>query len=107
MTGQFAQILNTYGKSVLLGGEGGTEVRAFVQMLRQQRTAVPETDTVFGAADLHRWLYIGPREHSLTAGDVLRFDNADYIVQNAAAVYVGGEQSHWWAILRPAREALV
>ena len=105
MTETFDTILRTRGKEVSLRPETDrAEVRAFVQMLCSQQTSAPET--ALGTADLRRWLYIGPKEQALQAGDTVRFDGADYVAQNAAAVYVGGEKSHWWAILRPAREAL-
>lgn len=108
MTERFDAILRTRGRAVRVrNGAEEAKVRAFVQMLRKRETDAPEEMTGFGAADLRRWLYIGPKEQTLQAGDAISFDGADYIVQNAAAVYVGGEKSHWWAILRPAREALV
>lgn len=107
MTETFDTILRARGKGVCLRPETDrTEVRAFVQMLCPQQTSAPETPTALGTADLRRWLYIGLKEQALQAGDTVRFDGADYVAQNAAAVYVGGEKSHWWAILRPAREAL-
>ena len=105
MTEAFDGILRARGRTVCLRhGAEKTEVRAFVQMIRKQETDAPEEDTEFGAADLRRWLYIGPKEQALQAGDTVSFDGADYVAQNAAAVYVGGEKSHWWAILRPAKE---
>ena len=105
MTETFDGILRARGKAVCLRrGTERTEVRAFVQMIQKQQTDAPEEDTEFGAADLRRWLYIGPKDQALQAGDTVSFDGAEYVVQNAAAVYVGGEKSHWWAILRPARE---
>ncbi len=105
MTESFDTILRTRGRAVRLWhGTEETEVRAFVQMLQKRETNTPEEMTELGAADLRRWLYIGPKEQALQAGDTVSFDGADYVAQNAAAVYVGGEKSHWWAILRPAKE---
>lgn len=101
MTEAFDGILRAQGRTVCLRhGAEKTEVCAFVQMIRKQETDAPEEDTEFGTADLRRWLYIGPKEQALQAGDTVSFDGADYVAQNAAAVYVGGEKSHWWAILR-------
>ena len=106
MTERFDAILRTRGRAVRVRcGAEEAEVRAFVQQIQKQETGTPEEDTEFGAADLRRWLYIGPKEQALQAGDTVSFDGADYVAQNAAAVYVGAEKSHWWAILRPAREA--
>lgn len=105
MTEAFDGILRARGRTVCLRhGAEKTEVCAFVQMIRKQETDAPEEDTEFGTADLRRWLYIGPKEQALQAGDTVSFDGADYVAQNAAAVYVGGEKSHWWAILRLTKE---
>lgn len=105
MTEAFDGILRARGRTVCLRhGAEKTEVCAFVQMIRKQETDAPEADTEFGTADLRRWLYIGPKEQALQAGDTVSFDGADYVAQNAAAVYVGGEKSHWWAILRLTKE---
>ena len=105
MTEAFDGILRARGRTVCLRhGAEKTEVCAFVQMIRKQETDAPEKDTEFGTADLRRWLYIGPKEQALQAGDTVSFDGADYVAQNAAAVYVGGEKSHWWAILRLTKE---
>ena len=107
MTESFDRILRARGRTVkLYRGAEEMEVCAFVQMLCWQGNDAPEKDTEFGAADLRRWLYIGPKDWALQAGDTVSFDGTDYIVQNAAAVYVGAEKSHWWAILRAAREVL-
>ena len=105
MTEAFDGILRARGRTVCLRhGAEKTEVCAFVQMIRKQETDAPEEDTEFGTADLRRWLYIGPKEQALQAGDTVSFDGADYVAQNAAAVYVDGEKSHWWAILRLTKE---
>ena len=107
MTEQFARILRQYGRDVQLQGSGKTvQVRAFVQRIQRQETRSPAEETNFGAADLRRWLYIGPAEQALRAADGISFDGEAYLVQTAAAIYAGGEKSHWWAVLRPAREAL-
>ena len=107
MTEQFDAILRRWGRDVTLDGSGGkNEVRAFVQPIQKQQTDAPEEPTAFGAADLRRWLYIGPKDAALEAGNTVRCGEERYTVQTAAAVYVGAEQSHWWAILRPAREEL-
>ena len=107
MTESFDYILERNGKAVTVETEtGSATVHAFVQMIQKKETDAPEKDGNFGASDLRRWLYIGPKEQVLQAGDRIRFDGEQYTVQNAAAIYVGGEKSHWWAMLRPAREML-
>ena len=107
MTEQFARILRRYGRTVDLerGGTAG-RTRAFVQRLQRRETDAPEEASNFGASDLRRWLYIGPEDAALQAGDRVACRGEDFIVQTAAAVYAGGERSHWWAVLRPEREAL-
>ena len=107
MTEAFDGILRARGRTVCLRhGAEKTEVCAFVQMIRKQETDAPEEDTEFGTADLRRWLYIGPKEQPLQAGDKVRAGDAVYVAQHAAAIYVGAEKSHWWGILRPEREAM-
>lgn len=108
MTEAFNTILRTYGRTVVLCHAGEkAEVRAFLQRVQKTETDAPEEDGPFGAADLRRWVYLGPRDCPVEAGDrVLTGDGEELTVQTAAAVYAGGERSHWWAVLRPAREAL-
>lgn len=107
MTETFEAILHTHGKRVALRRAGETrETCAFLQRIQKQETKAPEEDTQFGAADLRRWLYIGPREQTVEAGDLVHTEEGNFVVQTAAAIYAGGEKSHWWAILRPAREGL-
>ena len=104
MTEQFEMILRRYGKAVKINGAAA--VKAFVQQIRRKDEHPPEDVTDFGAADLRRWLYIGPKQQSLQAGDSVRADGVEFRVQNAAAVYIGGEKGYWWAILCPMRERM-
>ena len=107
MTEQFDEILRRCGREVTLESGGGqNRVRAFVQHIRKEQTDAPAEPTAFGPADLRRWLYIGPKDAALQAGDKVHCGEESYTVQTAAAVYVGAEQSHWWAVLRPTREVL-
>ena len=102
MTESFADILRHFGARVEIEHENAlAQTRAFVQLIRRQE------ETNFGAADLRRWLYIGPKEQPLQAGDKVRAGGAAYVAQHAAAIYVGAEKSHWWGILRLEREGLV
>ena len=103
----FQAILNTHGKEVQINtAEGQKTVRAFVQKIRKKETHIPE-ETNLGAADLRRWLYIGPADQPLESRSRLSFDGQSYIVQTAEAIYVGTKQTHWWAILQPEREMLI
>ena len=108
MTESFADILRHFGARVEIEHENAlAQTRAFVQLIRRQETKEPWEETNFGAADLRRWLYIGPKEQPLQAGDKVRAGGAAYVAQHAAAIYVGAEKSHWWGILRLEREGLV
>ena len=108
MTESFADILRHFGARVEIEHENAlAQTRAFVQLIRCQETKEPWEETNFGAADLRRWLYIGPTERPLQAGDKVRAGGAAYVAQHAAAIYVGAEKSHWWGILRLEREGLV
>ena len=108
MTESFADILRHFGARVEIEHENAlAQTRAFVQLIRRQETKEPWEETNFGAADLRRWLYIGPKEQPLQAGDKVRAGGAAYVAQHAAAIYVGAEKSQWWGILRLEREGLV
>ena len=108
MTESFADILRHFGARVEIEHENAlAQTRALVQLIRCQETKEPWEETNFGAADLRRWLYIGPKEQPLQAGDKVRAGGAAYVAQHAAAIYVGAEKSHWWGILRLEREGLV
>ena len=103
-----SDILRHFGARVEIEHENAlAQTRAFVQLIRCQETKEPWEETNFGAADLRRWLYIGPKERPLQAGDKVRAGGAAYVAQHAAAIYVGAEKSHWWGILRLEREGLV
>ncbi len=56
------------------------QTRAFVQLIRRQESKEPWEETT-GAADLRRWLYIGPKEQPLQAGDKVRAGGAAYVAQ--------------------------
>lgn len=107
MTEIFDTILRAWGREVSLVHAGRTvSLRAFLQQVQRRETDAPEADGPLGAADLRRWVYLGPKDQAVAAGDRLSLDDGtSLVVQNAAAVYAGGERSHWWAVLRPAREA--
>lgn len=67
MTESFADILRQFGASVEIEhGNASVQTRAFVQMIRRQETKEPREETNFGAADLRRWLYIGPKDQPLS-----------------------------------------
>ena len=107
MTEQFARILQRWGADAVLEGESGKRtVRAFIQRVRREDTVAPEEPPPPGAAHLRRSPLFRSEDAALQAGDRVACRGEDFIVQTAAAVYAGGERSHWWAALRPEREAL-
>ena len=83
------------------------QTRAFVQLIRRQESKEPWEETNFGAADLRRWLYIGPKEQPLQAGDKVRAGGAAYVAQQAAAIYVGAENPIGGVFCGWKREGLV
>lgn len=109
MTGAFRTVLERYGQTVELHGEGiqaGTARRAFVQALSrdadEQRLPTP-----LGRARQDRFLYLGPPDGDLEClgetGYIL-WNGARYRVRAAHPVYVGDTVHHWRAILEPLEE---
>lgn len=107
MTGSFEELLLRYGGAVSVTHGGETvQTLAFVQRILKKETDAPEENGNFGAADLRRWLYLGPKSQPLCEGDQISCDEMDFTVQTATPVFAGKKQTHWWALLRPAREVL-
>ena len=99
------RLFHTYGLQVKIStAEGERTVCAFLQLLRQKTGGDLPEETGLGADDLRRWLYLGPTEAPLAAGDRLYAGGKDYVVEKAETIRVGDRPSHVWAILRRARE---
>ena len=101
MEREWTAILNRYGQEVsVCNGGAETAVHAFLQPVleRGQEQSVP---TPLGLRREDRFLYLGPAELALTAGESRVYWNGqDYEVQSAHPV--GGTKTHhWWAVLRP------
>ena len=100
MDGEWQTILTRYGRDVTLYSpqypEGGA-LRAMVQPVLE-RTGEQQVPSPLGMRREDRFLYLGPKEAALQAGEsqVVCQDGA-YEVQSAHLV---GDH-HWWAILRP------
>lgn len=101
MEREWKAILNRYGQELTVENEGGrTSVRAFLQPVleRGQEQSVP---TPLGLRREDRFLYLGPAELELTAGESwVCWNGQDYEVQSAHPVG-GTKPHHWWAVLRP------
>jgi hypothetical protein len=97
-------ILSRYGQAATLVHQGASAaVRAFLQPVTDQNRASPYQVTPLGTADDRLWIFLGRDE--ITAGDTVVCGRERFSVRSSAAVYAGGELSHWWAALSPQREA--
>ena len=95
MTERFDRILASYGQDVtVLQKDGESRGRAFVQLLCKKQEKPPVKECTFGAQDLRRWNYIGPKDIALQEGDVVCTDEGRYVVLNAAQIRLGAECSH-------------
>ncbi len=103
MTERFADILARQGRDILvLRGEETVRGKAFFQPLVNRKEAAPYGVTSLGAVDVRLWRCLTRTE--LRDGDRIECGGKRYAVQNSAAVYAGGELSHWWGVLTPERE---
>ena len=100
-------ILAAYGQTVTWRRpEGDRTERAFVQPILTRREEPLWDQTPLGAADRRRWLYIGGGGAAVRAGDRLHCQGADFLVREAAPVYLeDGAPLYWWATLVREREA--
>lgn len=105
MEREWSAILAQYGQEVSLSGPqtGSTTVRAFLQpVLDRQEQFVPSP---LGVRREERWLYLGPPEEELTAGETqVIWQGRTFEVDSARQVWAGSGPSHWWALLRPAEK---
>lgn len=104
MTELFDGILACYGQKVTVTTAAGTfPTKAFLQQEAGSEKAVPLQVTPLGTADGRLWIYLGGIR--VEPGDMVIFGTDRLTVKNSAAVRVGGEISHYWAVLSPCREA--
>lgn len=95
-------VLRRCGQAVTLRRAGGGEdtATAIVQpILRQedlQRLPEPQ-----GLGWEDRFLYLGPADKPVEAGDWVRCRRQSYVICQAQPIYIGTTLSHWWAVLRP------
>lgn len=107
MRRQLEDVLREYGQELTLirkenGGE--TAVKAFFQPILKDREAPPATATPLGAVNDQRWLYIGPAALELEPGDMVRFQDDQFVAQEAMTICFRWEALYGRAILRRERE---
>ena len=106
MTEMLRTIFERYGSDVSVHhAEADTQTRALIQPLRKESREEPFSVAPLGAAEERCWRYLGPGDVCVTMGDRVSFGAEDYVVRNAAAVYVGGEVAYYWAVLHPEEES--
>ena len=100
MDGEWRAILARWGQDVTLyspGDQEGIRLRAMIQPVLE-RTEEQSVPSPLGRRREDRFLYLGPRETALRAGES-RVVCREREFQVQAAHLVGN--SHWWALLRP------
>lgn len=102
MEREWAAVLAQYGQEVTLSQPQAqpAAVRTFLQpILDRKEQFVPSP---LGARREERWLYLGPPEPSVAAGETIVFwGTREFTVDSARQVWAGDGPSHWWAVLRP------
>ena len=102
MAREWAAVLAQFGQTVTLTDpEGDTaELRAFVQPILERQPQLEPSP--LGARREERWLYLGPPESALTAGETgVVWSGRSFAVETARQVWAGEDPCHWWAVLRP------
>ena len=102
MEREWAAILARFGQEVTLTGPGAEKfsVRAFVQPILERQPQLEPSP--LGERREERWLYLGPPENALTAGETgVTWGDRNFVVETARQVWAGDGPSHWWAVLRP------
>jgi len=102
MDREWSAILRRYGQPVTVyeGEQAGVSLRAFLQPVLE-RGKEQEVPTPLGLRREDRYLYLGPRDVTLTAGTSrVEWKGQRFEVQSARPVG-GGQAHHWWAVLRP------
>ena len=102
MEREWAAILARFGQEVTLTAPEGepVPVRAFVQPILDRQPQLEPSP--LGTRREERWLYLGPPEPPLTAGETgICWEGRSFTAETARQVWAGGGPSHWWAVLRP------
>lgn len=91
--------LARWGQTVTVNGE---TIRAFLQPVEEKTQAAPYDVEPMGAIDDRKWIYIGLRE--VSPGDVITWQARRFVVRDSRPWYLGGQISHWWAVLGAEKE---
>ena len=103
-------IIRQHGQHLILqrkSGGGTVEIQAFVQPYLKKRLHPPVTATPLGAVNEQQWTYIGNGDIDICPGDKIQQDTMVWKVQEARKVCCGDEILYRWAMLQPAKEAVV
>ena len=99
-------VFERYGSAVSVHhGDTETQTRSLIQPLRKESKEEPFSVAPLGAVEERVWRYLGPRDVCVEMGDHVSFGAEDYVVRNAAAVYVGDEVAYYWAMLHREEES--
>ena len=101
MEREWAAILARFGQVVTLTAPEGepVAVRAFVQPILERQPQLEPSP--LGTRREERWLYLGPPENALTAGETgVTWGDRNFTVETVRQVWAGDAPSHWWAVLR-------
>ena len=102
MEREWTSILARFGQEVTLTDPKGesVSVQAFVQPILERQPQLEPSP--LGERREERWLYLGPPENALTAGETgVTWGDRNFVVETARQVWAGDGPSHWWAVLRP------
>lgn len=108
MRKQLEDVLREYGQELtVIRKETGEEtaVKAFLQPILKTQEELPVTATPLGAVNDQRWLYIGPAALELEPGDKIRFQDSQFVAQEAMTICFRWEALYGRAILRREKEA--
>lgn len=74
--------------------------RGFLQPITKETLEEPFHVGVLGAAEERCWRWLGAADCAIEQGDGLVFNGERFCAVRAEAVYIGGEVSHYEAVLR-------
>ena len=100
MDREWQTILARYGRNMTLYSPEQPEGIALRAMLQPvlERTGEQQVPSPLGLRREDRFLYLGPKEAALQAGESrVVCEDREYLVQSAHLV----GDNHWWAVLRP------
>lgn len=93
-------VLNGYGSTVTKGqGQAQVSFRAFLQPVttkswqNMQRVFGP-----LGEIPMGQYLFLGPAEQAIAAGDCLQCNQLDFIVRRADTILIGDEAVYIWGL---------